>query len=425
MKGIVKKQYHWITAFVVLLELAVYVGIINNLTGIFIIPVTQELQISRGTFSLAYSARSLASFFSILTSGAVISRHGFRPLSAIATGLAGVGLCILGVSRNIVVLTAGNALMGICEGFCTTAAASRIISHWFHRHQGTVLGFVSASTGIGGSLLCILLSDIILKHSWRSSYIFAGIAVIVVAVIYYFVVYQRPQDLGLRPYGEGYIPKKKQRKTDDHWLGYSMSQLTRKPTFYLMIGATFLSCVCCYLAFYTITPHLQDCGFSATTAASLQSIMLLAMAVAKFACGALSDWIGAKKVTVLCMIFCTLSLLLLCTIDGYTWALLAVIAHAIALPLTTITIPLLSASLFGYQSHNAAVGIFLALVSAAALLSSPLVNALYDILGSYDPIFLVTAVVSVGVTVLFIVLFRMADRDRKAHEAEISQEVHS
>ena len=423
MKGIVRKQYHWITAFVVLLELAVYVGIINNLTGIYIIPVTEELQISRGTFSLAYSARSLASFFSILMSGAVIARHGFRPLSAIATALAGVGICILGVSQNALALGLGAALMGICEGFCTTATASRIISYWFHRHQGTVLGFVSASTGIGGSILCILLSDIIVKYSWRTSYMVAGICVVVVAVIFYFVVYLRPQDLGLRPYGEGYIPKKKQRKADAHWLGYPMKELTRKPIFYLMIAATFLSCVCCYLAFYSVTPHLQDCGFSATTAASLQSIMLLAMAAAKFACGALSDWIGAKKVTVLCMVFCVVSLLLLCTIDGYVWALIAVIAHAIALPLTTITIPLLSANLFGYQSHNAAVGIFLALVSAAALLSSPLVNALYDILGSYDPIFFVTAIVSIGVTVLFIILFRMADRDRKVHETQISQEV--
>lgn len=423
MKGIVKKQYHWIIALVVLLELAVYVGIINNLSGIYIIPVTQELQISRGTFSLAYSARSLTSFFSILVSGAVIARYGFRPLTAIATGLAGIGICILGISQDTAALAAANGLMGLCEGFCTTAAASRIISYWFHRHQGTVLGFVSASTGIGGSLLCIFLSDIIVKHSWRASYLAAGISVVIVAVLFQFAVYQRPQDLGLRPYGEGYIPKKKQRKTNDHWLGYSMKQLTRMPTFYLMIAATFLSCVCCYLAFYTVTPHLQDCGLSATTAASLQSIMLFAMAAAKFGCGALSDLIGAKKVTILCMLFCIVSLLLLCTINGYVWALLAVITHAIALPLTTITIPLLSSSLFGYQSHNAAVGIFLALVSAAALLSSPLANALYDILGSYNPIFLVTAVVSVGVTVLFILLFRLADRDRKAHETEISQEV--
>lgn len=423
MKGFIRKQYHWLIAFVVLIELAVYVGMLNNLTGLYIIPVTQELQISRGGFSLAFSIRSLTSFLSILMSGAITARYKFRPLSSIAIAVAGLSFGILAISRNTLALGIGAALMGMCEGFCTTATASRIVSYWFYRHQGTVLGLVSASTGIGGSILCIFLSRIIESYGWRSSYLVAGAMVLLTAVLFYFVVYERPQHIGLRPYGKGHMPKRKERKVQEHWLGYSMQELTKKATFYLMIAVTFLSCVCNYVPFYVITPHLQDNGFSASTAASLQSIMLLSMAGAKFLCGALSDWIGAKKVTVLCMLFCIVSLLMLSCITGYLWALVAVITLSIALPLTTITIPLLSASLFGYQSHNAAVGIFLSMVSAAAMVSSPLVNTLYDILGSYDPIFFITAIVCVGVTVLFLVLFRMADRDRKAHESKTSQEV--
>lgn len=423
MKSFIRKQYHWLIALVVLIELAIYVGMLNNLTGLYIIPVTQELQISRGSFSLAFSIRSLTSFLSILMSGAITAKYKFRPLSAIAIAVAGLSFGILAVSQNVVTLGIGAALMGMCEGFCTTATASRIVSRWFHRHQGTVLGLVSASTGVGGSILCIFLSRIIESQGWRSSYLIAGAMVIVTAVLFYFVVYERPQDLGLRPYGEGHMPKRKERKAQEHWLGYSMQELTKKPAFYLMIVVTFLSCVCNYIPFYVITPHLQDCGFSAATAAALQSIMLLSMAAAKFICGALSDWIGAKKVTTLCMLFCIVSLFMLSTITNYAWALGAVITLSIALPVTTITIPLLSTSLFGYQSHNASVGIFMSMVSAAAMVSSPLVNALYDVTGSYDPIFFMTAIATAGVTVLFFILFRMADRDRKAHDEKLSQEV--
>lgn len=427
MKGLIKKQYHWIIALVILLEMAVYVGMLNNLTGLFTIPVTEDLQISRGSFSLAFSIRNLTGFLSILMSGAIIARYGFRPLSAIAVFVAGFSFLILSLSRNTFTLALGAAVMGLCDGFCTTATASRIVSNWFHRHQGTVLGFVSASTGVGGSILCIILSNTMEHAGWRYAYALGGVGVIVTAVLFFLLVWERPQQLGLRPYGEGHIPRRKQRKAEDHWIGYPMKELSKKPAFYLMLVATLLSCVCNYIAFNVITPHLQDRGISSIDAASLQSIMLLAMAGTKFLCGALSDWIGAKKVTLLCMIACIVSLFLLCNITGYASALVSVLVFSLALPMTTITIPLLSANLFGYQSHNAAVGIFLSMVSAASMVSSPIVNTLYDVIGSYNPIFFVTAIAGIGVCVIFLILFRLAAHDRKAYDAAHvanSQEVH-
>ena len=109
MKSFIRKQYHWLIALVVLIELAVYVGMLNNLTGLYLIPVTQELQISRGSFSLAFSIRSLTSFLSILMSGAITAKYKFRPLSAIAIAVAGLSFGILAVSKNVVTLGIGES----------------------------------------------------------------------------------------------------------------------------------------------------------------------------------------------------------------------------------------------------------------------------------------------------------------------------
>ena len=52
-----RKHYHWVIALVVLIELAVFSGILNNIVSVHLIPVTEDLGISRGSFSLAFSVR--------------------------------------------------------------------------------------------------------------------------------------------------------------------------------------------------------------------------------------------------------------------------------------------------------------------------------------------------------------------------------
>ena len=69
MFAFLKKHYHWVIVVLLLLELAVYSGILNNLLSLHLIPVTEELSVSRGNFSLSMSVRSLVGFFSTLFSG--------------------------------------------------------------------------------------------------------------------------------------------------------------------------------------------------------------------------------------------------------------------------------------------------------------------------------------------------------------------
>ena len=147
----------------------------------------------------------------------------------------------------------------------------------------------------------------------------------------------------------------------------------------------------------------------------MQSIMLLFMAAVKFACGALSDWIGPRPVVLICLTATIAGLILLATVSSLTSALIAVLVFSCALPATTITVPLLTPYLFGYQSCDWANGIFFSMVSLASLFSTTLSNFFYDKIGSYSPIFLVSAVVAAGVTVLYLVLYALAAKDKKKY----------
>ena len=141
--------------------------------------------------------------------------------------------------------------------------------------------------------------------------------------------------------------------------------------------------------------------------------MLLIMAAAKLISGGLCDWIGAKKVAVLCVLLTAAGQWLLAGAAGNANAVAGIAAYSLGLPITTITIPLLTMPLFGYRSYDTAVGVFLAMVSVSAMVAQPVANLIYDRIGSYSPIFRVAAVLDLVVIVLYLLLFKLAERDRK------------
>ena len=156
---------------------------------------------------------------------------------------------------------------------------------------------------------------------------------------------------------------------------------------------------------------------TATQAASVQSILLFALAVAKLLCGLLSDHIGIKATTALCIICSILGLILLTFVGGYAIAIAAVLIFSIGLTIGSVPVPLLSSALFGYHPQGSVIGIFMALIPAASMTILPVVNTIYDHIGSYKPIFLTVAAIGVANLGLMSLLFILAKRDRIKYES--------
>lgn len=413
----IKRHYHWIIAAIVLLEMLVYVGILNNIFGLYVVPVSESLGITRGDYSLAFSVRSMVGALSIVVSGPLLRRVGYRKIVAFFLLLAVAAFLILSASQNLVMVYVGTILIGFCDGSCLTTGASFIIDNWFHRYHGSVFGLVTAASGIGGSMMCALLSGIINTAGWRISLVTCGLLTAVVAIVISFFIRDYPRQIGQKPLGEGErIKEKKAKKEDDHWHGYTMQKLLKMPVFYLAILEIFLSCFCTYVAFYVIVPYLQSRGLSASDAAVMQSVMLLSMAAYKLLSGVLCDWIGAKKATGICLVALVAGLWLLIKVNTYTSAMAAILVYSLALPMTTVIIPLFTASLFGYNTHNATLGIFLAMPSAGSIIAAPVANMIFDRLGTYLPAFYGVWIISVVVLLLHILVCILTLRSRKKLE---------
>lgn len=416
-----KKHYHWIIAAILLLQLSITGGAANNFTGLHLIPVTEALGISRTAFSLSGSIRSLVGMGSTLLSGMLIMRLGYRFSLTACLLLTAGAYTVFGLADSFYMLLIGDILVGLAIGLCSSSGvgAPRVISAWFYKHRGTVLGVVTAATGLGGSVLSILQNAMIQNVSWRWSFFSVAILVFGCAVIMALLMRDHPNKVGLRPYGEGEIVQHK--KGSHHarlWEGRSMSELYKKPTFYMMILCTFLSCLGVYLMFSNLSPHLQSQGLSSTEANSIHGMQLFFLAITKFLVGLLCDRLGPKTTTLICLSFAVAGLFLLNIATTFSMAVIAAAVFSVGVPLTGVTVPLLAPDLFGYRSQGHYIGIFMAMISAASILSGIISNGIFDAVGSYQPVIYIAIGLCAVCGVANLFMYRLAIRDQKKWETE-------
>jgi predicted MFS family arabinose efflux permease len=139
----------------------------------------------------------------------------------------------------------------------------------------------------------------------------------------------------------------------------------------------------------------------------------------------LTGWIHDKKglrfTVIICDIAAVVMVLLLAlsapTAFGMTCAMGYGIVSSLALPLETVMLPLIAATLFGEKDFVKILGVLVSANSAGYALSAPLCNLVFDITGSYHFCFYIMGALIIFVTVLFQLGLRAAKR-RQSMAAE-------
>ena len=413
----IRQNYHWVIALLAFLEMIVFGGLLNS-ASVYIIPISEALEVTRGAYALATMPYSITCTVSTMVSGYLFQKFGYKKSAIASLILITVSLVITATCRTLWGFCFSKILMGMGYGVCFTAGAVRIVKDWFFKHQGLVVGLVSMSSGLGGSLLTIILTELIADYGWRMANMITAV-VMAVITLSYLLLRDRPDEMGLRPFGFGQLPKnkKKARQEDHSWAGFSFQELLRHPLFYVMCAATLTTCVMLYLTSGVVIPHFQDQGFSPADAAMYQSVYMLAVAVGKLLCGALCDKIGPKPITIACMVCAAAGQWILGVTADPALSYVGILLFAIGLCMSSIMIPLLAAPLFGYQACLSVNGIFLAMASLATIFSSPISNLFYDKIGSYSPVFRVAAIVNGGLIAVYFLMFAMAKREKALFEA--------
>ena len=383
--------------------LFIYAGCGFYAFSLFVRPLQADFGWGRGEINAAFTILFLVSGMASPFIGKVVDRYGARRVISIGAAIVGLGFILLSVMSNLWHFYVVYAVIGVGITAIGQVPTSAIVSNWFEKRRGLVIGVMSTGIGIGGFALAPLVGGYIIpSFGWRVSYlVLAMLAWVLIIPLALLVMKTKPADMGLYPDG---------RQAPDAMTGAEASFSTARGLTLRMALATsafWLICISFLLNQFSQiglvqsqVPHLEDIGFPVVTAATALGFVGLASAIGKFGFGWLCDRIPAKYACSIGLGFMLTGLIIFMNIKP-TSPLAMVWLYAFTTGLGSgswlPTMSMLISTNFGLVAYGTIFGV-VALFQNLGMAVSPLMAGyMYDTMNTYHLAF-----------IIFLVLFGIA-----------------
>jgi sugar phosphate permease len=321
-----KRHYAWLIMLVTFVTLITTAGF-RATPGVLIVPLQDEFGWSRGTISLAVSLGLV--FFGLTApfSAALMERFGIRKVMLIALVTVATGASLTTVMKAPWQL---DLLWGVVVGGATGAVsvplAATIANRWFETRRGFVTGILTASNASGQMIFLPFLAWLATSYGWRYAALsVAFVAMVVVFPIVAIFVRDRPQTIGLQPYGATVpipVPERSPRPFRPAIDGLLIGLRSR--TFWLLSISFFICGLSTNgLVGTHLIPASIDHHMTAVAGASLLALMGLFDVVGTTISGWLTDRVDPRRLLAWYYAFRGLAIIALPVAFGSGYALVA------------------------------------------------------------------------------------------------------
>lgn len=190
------KKHRWLVwgilslAYIIVFFHRLAVGVVKD-------DLVTSFNISSTTFANLGAAYFYAYMLMQIPSGILADTLGARMTVTIGTILAGIGSILFGFAPNIGMAFAGRLIVGIGVSVVFISIL-KVQTEWFYESEfGTMSGLTSFVGNIGGILAQTPLVLLVAALTWRKTFMMIGIISIIVAVLCYLIVKNKPSDIGL------------------------------------------------------------------------------------------------------------------------------------------------------------------------------------------------------------------------------------
>ena len=270
----------------------------------------EEFSLNREQASL--TVRNTLLFAALLSpfSGMLIDKYGVTVVMRIGIIVMALTYSFYPFASSIETLYRLHILMAV--GLVMTGLGPNVIivSNWFNKHRGKVVGMVVASSSLGGATLPLLISPIVSNPDWGWRWGFGLLTALfwIFAVIpVYKIIRPSPEQMGLSPDGIEEISqdKIKTKPIEDKDMTTIKDAIFSRALWCLGIGSA-----CLWFSIQGLNSQIRiffelDAGFTAQQSVLLFSIIYWFSFIGKFSFGALSDKLPKRTVLFLssCVLF--------------------------------------------------------------------------------------------------------------------------
>ncbi len=364
--------------------------------GLMLKPMSEDLDVSRSTLSLAVTTFMVVSALALPFVGRLVDQWSLKGTIGVSAILGGLGIGLMGhVNAPWQVFIVYGVVYALGNAGSSISPVTVMISRWFPHRRGIASSGAVAGNAVGQLLIVTALAAVLVSLDWRWSFIVLGISNVgVLAPLVFLAVRDKPSEEDV----ERSSLAAKAITPPDTVL--SLGRALTSPQLALLVA---VYAICGFQDFFIVT-HIvafsQDQGMGSVLAGNLLALMGLMGLIGVLASGLLADAFGAVRPTVICFLV-RMFIFAFIIFDQSTssiivFGLLYGLTFLITAPLTVVFV----GNLFGAARLGTLTG-SISMVHQITGGAGAFVGAwIFDNRGSYDDMFKLMVILSVAAAVL-------------------------
>ena len=355
--------------------------------SIFLVPMTAEFGWSRTGVSGAVSLGGVLGALVAPFIGPLFDRHGSRAL-LVASAVAVSGCCIaLAGTQGLLWFYVAFGISRLMFSAPFEIGTTSAVTKWFVRRRARAMSLLVMSTGMGLTVLPLVVAAAIAVAGWRAGWLTLAVIAIVLGVIpQWLLLVRRPEDVGLAPDGAApgpQSPASAARATAADEVSFTRTRALRTSTLWLLMAYTLLVFPVQAGVSLHQAPHLIERGISPAVAATIVSAFSLAGVLSSLVFGQLGDRVPVRGALAASAGLLALGAVTMRGVDGPLLGYVSAVLFGAGIGGILTMIPVAWASYFGRAHFGAIRGITLPAQVGGQAMGPLAAGVLHDLTGSY------------------------------------------
>ena len=365
---------------------------LSSTLSVFLKPLTADLGVSRGVFSLLQSGEYLIVAALAPLVGSLLDRYGAKWLMVSGALVSGIGFLLMGrVEKFWQFLLLRWTLVTVGGAFMCHLVVNVTISKWFIRKRGRAIAIANLGQGIAKVSIPLVAASLFVWLGWRQTWVVFGLLIFVLILApAFFFMRRSPEDVGLNPDGAlgpytGDAPggtKAESAPTGAHVQAgnvvWSRMEILRTGTFWLI--ATTFSIAGLNLHVFA---YITDIGFLTFIAATVMSVIAFTQLGSTSCWGFISERMDVRRATMLKFLIQASGLSLALATHCLAFIYAGFFLYGIGLGGSNVLQEVIWANYFGRLSLGTVRGLSFLVILIFASVGPPFFGFLFDLTKSY------------------------------------------
>lgn len=371
----------------------------SSTLSVFLKPLTEDLEVSRGVFSLQRSGEILISAVVAPFVGPLVDRYSGRWLMAGGALVAGVGFLLLSqVSAFWQFFIVRLLFVTIGGVFMCHMVVSVTISRWFIKRRGRAIAIASLGQGLSKVGIPFVTAILFAWVGWRQTWGIFGILTLVVVVLPAIIFMRRsPEEMGLQPDGmdepaearagtsvhSGSQKPRAEEPANSEDVIWTRGEILHNRTFWLICFMFGMANVGIAGLNLHVFPYVLDAGHTNIVAATVMSLIASTQLGSTLVWGFLAERMDIRKSTTLMFLIQAAGLGTATATTNLGSIYVGFVLYGIGLGGSWVLQELIWANYYGRLSLGTVRGLGILITHGVGAAGAPFFGFVFDTTGSY------------------------------------------